>query len=51
MGISSRIVHLKTTVKEDVTFPLFTPNDVTLLFSDMERQAALVINHNNATGA
>ena len=48
MELSSRIV-LKITVKEDVTIPPFTPDDVTLLFSDVDRPGGLVINHTDPT--
>ena len=47
MELSSRIVHLKITVKEDVTIPSFTPDDVTLLFADVDRPVRFIINHND----
>ena len=49
MELCSRKVHLKITVREDVTIPPFRPANVTLLFADVERPVGLVINHKDPT--
>ena len=49
MELSSRIVHLRIPVKEDVTIPSFILDDVTLLFADVGLPVGLIINHNDTT--
>ena len=45
MELTNSLVHLKITVKEDVTTSPFTPDDVKLLFADIDRLVGLIINH------
>ena len=49
MGWSSTIVHLRIALRKDAAFPPFHPDDVTLLFADVDRPVGLIINHNDPT--
>ena len=49
MDFSSRMVHLKIAVNEDVTISPFIHDDVTMLFSDVDRPVELFINHKDPT--
>ena len=44
-----RIIHLRITVKENVTLLQFTPYELTLLFADIDRPIGFVIYHINPT--
>ena len=35
-------------MKEDITVPLFTTDDATLLFADVDRPVGFLINHNDS---
>ena len=46
MDRSNRVVQVKSTLKPDVkVYPPFTPDDMTLLFADMDRPVWLIINY------
>ena len=45
MELSSRIVHIRISVKEEVIIPPFHHDDVILLFADIDRPIRFIINH------
>ena len=48
MELSSKLVHLEITVKQDVIISPFTPV-MWLLFADVDRLVRLAINYNDST--
>ena len=49
MELSSRKIHIRIPVKENVSNPPFHTDDDTLLFADIEKLAGLTLNHNDPT--
>ena len=47
MDLSTRIVHVRSTLKPDVKeYPAFIPDDTGLLFGDIASPTGLILNHN-----
>ena len=47
MELSSRIIHIRISVEEAVTLYPFHPDDVILLFADLDRLVGLILNHSD----
>ena len=49
MELRGRIDQIRISGKEEVTIPPFHPDDVTLLFADIDKLLGLILNHNDPT--